>query len=501
MGSNFQAGPSQTPPPPVAPTISSDPMDESVFEGAPASFSVSATGTPVLSYQWERNTIALPGEMAATLTIASASLADDGAAYRCVVSNAHGSATSAAATLTVTVVPVNDPPTAADDDYSLDEGASLAVAAGAGVLFNDFDPDADPLEAVLLTSPSHGSLSLLADGSFSYQHDGSETTSDVFTYEARDNIIGADSATVTLTITPLNDLPTSAPDGYTALPGELIAIDAASGVLGNDSDAEGSVLSAVLLADVTHGTLDLLPDGSFTYQHADDGSSQDQFSYAAFDGTDQGPITQVTIGITSRISAGLQALYDFSTGNSSLVPDRSDVLPALDLTIADESAVTWIPGGGLSIDTPTSIVSAGPATRLGAALQASEGLTIEAWVTPVEALAQFGPARIVAYSEDGFPHGGNFVLGQTYDSGTATAAYAARLRTTATNKYGTPNLESPFGSTTATLTHVVYTRAPGGATAIYLDGIEVATGTRGGTFASFDDVPLALANEPTGGRG
>ena len=80
-------------------------------------------------------------------------------------------------------------------------------------------------------------------------------------------------------------------------------------------------------------------------------------------------------------------------------------------------------------------------------------------------------------------------------------AYAARLRTTATNKYGTPNLESPFGSTTATLTHVVYTRAPGGATAIYLDGIEVATGTRGGTFASFDDVPLALANEPTGGRG
>jgi len=154
--------------------------------------------------------------------------------------------------------------------------------------------------------------------------------------------------------------------------------------------------------------------------------------------------------------------------------------PALDLTISDPASTTWLPGGGLSVDFPTILTTSGPATRLGDTLQASEALTVEAWVTPIEELAQFGPARIVAYSENGFPDGGNFVLGQTYDSGSGTAAYAARLRTTATNQYGTPNLESLFGSATARLTHVVYTRASNGATAMYIDGLEVATGVRSG---------------------
>lgn len=163
-----------------------------------------------------------------------------------------------------------------------------------------------------------------------------------------------------------------------------------------------------------------------------------------------------------RTTDGLQVLYDFSAGMGGTVFDRSGLIPALDLTINDPTAVTWLAGGGLSVDSPTALVTPNPATRLGTALRASEALTVEAWVMPAAGVDQFGPARIVAYSENGFPDGGNFMLGQTYDSSSGQSAYAGRLRTTATNKYGTPNLETPLGLATSTLTHLVYTRDAGG---------------------------------------
>lgn len=84
-----------------APTIASHPQDVSVPVGAPATFSVTASGTPPLAYQWQRDGVDVPGATAADYTLGSAQLADDGALFRCVVGNAFGGATSNAARLTV----------------------------------------------------------------------------------------------------------------------------------------------------------------------------------------------------------------------------------------------------------------------------------------------------------------------------------------------------------------------------------------------------------------
>src|SRR5437667_4370557 len=83
-----------------------------------------------------------------------------------------GALDSTTATVTITVNPVNDAPVAANDAYSVDEDATLTVAAP-GVLTNDSDLDGDSLTAVLVTGPTHtagtgGSFTLHADGSFSY---------------------------------------------------------------------------------------------------------------------------------------------------------------------------------------------------------------------------------------------------------------------------------------------------------------------------------------------
>jgi len=84
-------------------TTVTQPADQSVTAGQPASFNVAASGTGPLSYQWLRNAAAIAGATGATYGIASATTADSGATFTVVVSNSAGSVTSNAATLAVSV--------------------------------------------------------------------------------------------------------------------------------------------------------------------------------------------------------------------------------------------------------------------------------------------------------------------------------------------------------------------------------------------------------------
>ena len=82
--------------------ITTQPANQSVHAGQTATFSVVATGTAPLSYQWRRNGTAIPGATSATHHTPATRSADNGAVYSVVVSNAAGSITSGNATLTVT---------------------------------------------------------------------------------------------------------------------------------------------------------------------------------------------------------------------------------------------------------------------------------------------------------------------------------------------------------------------------------------------------------------
>jgi hypothetical protein len=99
--------PPPPPPPPsvTAPTIASQPTSTTVKVGESAQFSVAATGTAPLSYQWQRNGAALSGATDATYTTPPTTIADDGALFAVIVSNSAGSITSSTAKLSVTSVP------------------------------------------------------------------------------------------------------------------------------------------------------------------------------------------------------------------------------------------------------------------------------------------------------------------------------------------------------------------------------------------------------------
>ena len=102
----------------------------------------------------------------------------------------------------ITVSPVNDPPVAFDDANEWYEDSTLY---GSNVLWNDTDPDNYPLSAVLVSGPSHGTLSLNPNGSFTYIPNPDYFGTDSFTYRATDGASQSNVATVSLTILGMDD--------------------------------------------------------------------------------------------------------------------------------------------------------------------------------------------------------------------------------------------------------------------------------------------------------
>ena len=115
----------------VVASITASPMSQTVTAGQPATFTVTASGTAPLAYQWQRNGAAISAAGTATYTIPATTMADNGAKFAVVVSNSAGSATSAAATLTVTAAPVAPTISAAPANVTVTVGqtATFSVTA------------------------------------------------------------------------------------------------------------------------------------------------------------------------------------------------------------------------------------------------------------------------------------------------------------------------------------------------------------------------------------
>jgi VCBS repeat-containing protein len=221
------------------------------------------------------------------------------------------------ATVQLTIAEANDPPSAVNDTGTLAEGGILSQVAP-GVLSNDSDPDGDALTVTTtpVTAPSHGSLTLNADGSYSYTHDGSETTSDAFVYEVCDAGPLCATATVDLTIAPVNDPPIVVDDAGSLSDGGTLNVDA-PGVLGNDSDPEGGELTVntTPIAGPSFGTLTLNADGSYSYTHSGPGTS-DSFTYEACDPGALCATATVNLVITGGVSVQTPT-YSTSGGKNS----------------------------------------------------------------------------------------------------------------------------------------------------------------------------------------
>lgn len=103
----------------------------------------------------------------------------------------------------------NTPPVANNDTYTTSEDTALTVAAS-GVLSNDSDADGNALTTSVVSGPSNGTVQLDTNGSFTYTPTANYSGLDSFTYKANDGTVDSNTATVNITVSPVNDPPSIA---------------------------------------------------------------------------------------------------------------------------------------------------------------------------------------------------------------------------------------------------------------------------------------------------
>ena len=213
-----------------------------------------------------------------------------GFTYR--VQDGRGGADTGSAT--IVIAPVNDLPTAADEAYSLAEDDTLVVAPP-GVLGNDTDVEGETLAAVVVTPPA-GALDLGAHGGFSYAPTADFHGTTAFVYRASDGSGGSDTATVTLTVTAVNDAPVAAADSFSVDEDGNLEVDV-PGVLANDADVDGDTLRAMAVSEPSHGAVSLNNDGSLVYTPSPQFHGTDAFLYALSDGRGGSDTTAVSFRV------------------------------------------------------------------------------------------------------------------------------------------------------------------------------------------------------------
>ncbi|WP_068704162.1 Ig-like domain-containing protein [Paludibacter jiangxiensis] len=200
------------------------------------------------------------------------------------VSVSDGNGGTATGTVSITVISVNDDPVITVTPVTTPEDTPVNGTATAT------DVDGDVLTFAVGTAPSHGTVDVHSDGTYTYTPVKDYNGDDSFTISVSDGNGGVASATVTVTITPVNDAPVLSDTPVTTqedtpLNGSVTA-----------TDVDGDALTYSKDSDPSHGTLVFNSDGTYTYTPATDYHGDDSFTVSVSDGN--GGTATGTVSIT-----------------------------------------------------------------------------------------------------------------------------------------------------------------------------------------------------------
>ncbi|MDP1863954.1 MAG: DUF4347 domain-containing protein [Thiobacillus sp.] len=274
---------------------------------------------------------------------------------------------TATSTLTVTVNGLNDAPVANTDNYAVTKNDTLNVTA-TGVLSNDIDVDTNPSADTLYVTQvnglignvgvpvtgAYGTLTLYADGSLLYVSGSVGGFVDSFTYQVSDGKGGTSITNLNISVADTNMAPVANDDAYTVDEDSVLSIPA-SGVLINDTDIDGNILTATLISGVSNGMLVFNSNGSFTYTPNANfngiGINGDSFTYQVSDGSLTSNIATVTLSVTS-VNDDPVAYGDDGAVNQDATLTKDAALGVLsndtDVDAGDPHAVILIEAGSSS---------------------------------------------------------------------------------------------------------------------------------------------------------
>jgi len=195
-----------------------------------------------------------------------------------------GQATSAPATVEISVTRVNNAPTAADQAVSTAEDTSLAITLSGS------DLDSDPLTFAVLTAPANGVLSGAAPD-LTYTPNPNFNGSDSFTFKANDGLADSAPATVSISVTPVNDAPQANAQSVN------LAEDSPVAITLSGSDVDGDALTFTIVDPPMHGALSGAAP-NLTYTPVADYNGPDSFAFRVNDGALDSAVATVSISVT-----------------------------------------------------------------------------------------------------------------------------------------------------------------------------------------------------------
>ena len=223
-----------------------------------------------------------------------------------------------------------------------------SVDASSGLRYYAVDPEADVITPVILVNPTHGTLNVVANGSWTYTPSVGFVGKDSFTWRASDGVQQSDPAIVTIEVTN-TDVVTS-PDYYTLNSNQILTV-AAPGVLKNDLKLDQDTLTLTVVSNVEHGTLVLAASGSFTYTPTAGFAGEDLFTYKISDG-----VSESYGKVNLQVGRSTSSVAQFS-----MRPDRYRVNALRTLVVTPDAGVVANDSYTRSGAAPTVLLVTGPA--------------------------------------------------------------------------------------------------------------------------------------------
>jgi hypothetical protein len=280
------------------------------------------------------------------------------------VCDTDGECSVTVAAVSTTVVEIDDPPVADDDAATTDEDTPVTV----DVVANDSDVDGnlDPTSVTILAGPSNGTATVdPVSGEVTYLPDPDYNGPDTITYQICDTSPTplCDTATITLTVNPIDDPPVANPDSATTPEDTPVVID----VTANDSDVDGNLdpTTVTIISGPGNGTATVDPvTGEITYTPGPNYSGPDSLTYQVCDTTSPTPLCD-----TGTVNISVDPVNDapIHSGPTTIqisVSDKPETLPIVDPE-GHSYTVTVIAG-----PLPAGVSVAGNGTFSGAAATA-----------------------------------------------------------------------------------------------------------------------------------
>ncbi len=250
----------------------------------------------------------------------------------------NGGALSDTKTIDITVLSVNNAPIAVDDVKTTTEDTAVTLTKDDIVSSNDTDVESDNLTITAVGNANNGTVILNNDGTITFTPTQNFNGEASFEYTISDGNGGSDTATVTVNVTAVNDVPIAVDDVKTTTEDTAITLTKSDIVDANDTDLDADALTITSVGNANNGTVILNNDGTITFTPTQNFNGEASFEYTISDGNGGSGTATVTVNVTAENDAPIAGDDEKTTTEDTAVTlTKDDIVTPNDTDVESDT--------------------------------------------------------------------------------------------------------------------------------------------------------------------